>query len=63
MEVCRKPLPEESTPRFRRVLIPLEDYMQRAEQQKVLAQEMVERVRAMCDRAEEMSKGPCFTVP
>lgn len=37
--------------------------MQRAEEQKALALEMIKRTHEMCDRAEEMRKRPRLTFP
>ena len=36
--------------------IDFEAYLQRAEQQRALAVEMIERVHQMCERASEMRK-------
>lgn len=43
--------------------IDFEACMQRAEEQKALALEMIKRTQEMCDRAEEMRKRPRLTFP
>ena len=40
-----------------------DESLQRAEQQRALAKEMIKTAQAMCDHAREMNKQPHFVLP
>ena len=47
--------PDEGPPNF---AVKCEEFLRGMERQKLLAREMIETVRRMCDRAEQMRKPP-----
>ena len=63
MALRRIPSPRKETELpMRHFSIDLEGYIQRSEQQKAHATEMIQRVKEMCVRAAEMRKGPRLAV-
>jgi len=59
----RRALPEEPERLIITFAMKCVGWIQRAEQQKVCAREMIEMTRKMCDRAQQMSKPLRFALP